>query len=137
MSRGKGSASRQLWRQLWRAIGSLAGLVSDAKKELKAGKRGPSTKGTSRPRKGVPLGKSMRSGSGGGSPWTPPDDPWTVGAPGGPRWGGDRRGTVLAPPDDDLAGVDDDVLQDVEPGGVEGDGGTEATDASSAAGGAV
>jgi hypothetical protein len=64
VSRGKG-AGRLFWRSFWRTVGSVIGLFSDAKKELKAGKRGPSrsTKTVASTK-----GKSRRSGGGGFTP---------------------------------------------------------------------
>lgn len=101
-------------------------LISRVKDVRKAGQEAKAQGATRRGRKTVPLGQSMKPGSArsGNSPWTPPDDPWTRGAPGGARWGGDRRGVVLEPEelepqelDEQTEDTDDD---NADPSGVAG-----------------
>lgn len=98
-------------RRRRRLLKFLTALVKNVRQ---AGQEARATRGGQR---GVPLGKSMRGGSkGGGSPWTPPDDPWA----------GDRRGVLLEPPDEEQEPEQLDAEQDeqtddnADPSGVAG-----------------
>lgn len=69
MSKSKG-AGRLFWRGFWRAVGSLVGLVKDARREYRSGKRGParSTKTVASTK-----GRGGQRGGRGGGGFTPVD----------------------------------------------------------------